>query len=52
MRPTVFNRLSMKPIKRDSLVKTLAEVVMTLMFMFTLELEPISVVKNQLLLKA
>lgn len=52
MKPTNFNKLLMKPIKRDSSERMHVEVDMISMFMCTLVLELISAERNQLLLKA
>lgn len=41
-----LNKQFMKPMKKDSLVRTPVEVVMTLMYMPMVVLEPIFVVKN------
>ena len=50
MRPTNYSKQSMKPIRKVSLARMLAEVDMTLMFTFMEVLVPISVEKNQHLL--
>lgn len=51
MKQTDYKRQFMKPMRKDLLARMLAEVAMTLMYMFTQEQVHIFVEKNQHLLK-